>query len=97
MEPNPMEALAREWFKAMCLPHVESDERNLTALLDRVRREAVEQTARDVNDFCEAISRIRWARGTDKLDAAIFEAVRVQSIIDASHSHSALEASDAGK
>lgn len=43
------------------------------------------QDRKDVNDLCEAISRIRWARGTDKLDAAIFEAVRVQSIIDASH------------
>jgi hypothetical protein len=43
------------------------------------------QDRKDVNDLCEAISRIRWARGTNKLDAAIFEAVRVQSIIDASH------------
>jgi hypothetical protein len=43
------------------------------------------QDRKDVNDLCEAVSRIRWARGTDKLDAAIFEAVRIQSIVDASH------------
>jgi len=42
-----------------------------------------DELARMVNDLCEAISRIRWARGTDKLDAAIFEAVRLQGIADA--------------
>jgi hypothetical protein len=47
------------------------------------------QARRDVNDLCEAISRIRWARGTGKLDAAIFEAVRIQSIVDASHAAAA--------
>ena len=43
-----------------------------------------ERGRRDINDLCEAISRIRWARGTSKLDEAIFEAVKIQSIIDSS-------------
>ncbi len=45
--------------------------------------ERVREAARMINDLCEAISRIRWARGTDKLDAAIYEAVRLQGIADA--------------
>ena len=47
------------------------------------RAGTLDESKRMVNDLCEAISRIRWARGTDKLDAAIFEAVRLQGIADA--------------
>jgi hypothetical protein len=62
-----------------------SEERDkLRTILRAYRANLLTQAARDTNDLCEAISRIRWARGTDKLDAAIFEAVRIQSIVDAS-------------
>ena len=60
-----------------------------------------ERCAKDVNDLREvesvllaSISRIRWARGTNKLDEAIRQAIKIQTTIDSKKAIRATPASE---